>query len=236
MVFKEVEECLRKTFEDYKLSNDEKYTVIEVLENAGGDLKLLNFSRNKAFEIVKEHIRESGEFHYQAVKWLERVVRAIDASRPQADSSKVDAFFSPGTACASRLISLIDGSSKSIDVCVFTISDDNISDALVGAYRRGVDVRIISDDDKSLDKGSDINRFKQLGLNVRMDNDPSHMHHKFAIFDRQTLVNGSFNWTRSASKYNREDIVINSNEELVGKFMTVFDELWAQLRLDQLGL
>ncbi len=230
MDFKKVEECLRKTFEDFKLSNNEKYELTEVFDSFGGDLKLLNFSRNKAFEIVKENMRGPGEFHYQAVKWLERIVRAIDASRPQPDTAEVDACFSPGTACASRLIALINGSKTSIDVCVFTISDDKISEALLRAHKRGVAVRIISDDDKSQDLGSDINRFIRSGLNVRMDDDPSHMHHKFAIFDQRTLVNGSFNWTRSASKYNREDIVINSNEELIGKFLTVFNTLWKQYK------
>lgn len=226
MDFEKVEECLRNTFEDFKLSNEEKYTVAEVFDSFGGDLKLLNFARNKAFEIVKEHLRESEEFHYQAVKWLERTVRTIDAARPQPDTAEVDACFSPGKTCANRLISLINESRKTIDVCVFTISDDNISDALLRAHKRGVAVRIISDDDKSQDMGSDIDRFIRSGLNVRMDNEPSHMHHKFAIFDQRTLVNGSFNWTRSASKYNREDIVINSNEELIGKFLTVFEYLW----------
>lgn len=230
MDFKEIEESLRKTFEDYKLSKDEKFTMSEIFEGFSGDLKLHNFSRNKAFEIVREHLRESDEFHNEAVKWLERIVRAIDASRPQPDTAEVDACFSPGTACASRLISLINGCRKSIDVCVFTISDDQISAALVKAHKRGVAVRIISDDDKSQDMGSDINRFIRSGLNVRMDNDPSHMHHKFAIFDRRTLVNGSFNWTRSASKYNQEDIVINSNEALIGKFLTVFDGLWNEYK------
>ena len=49
--------------------------------------------------------------------------------------------------------------------------------------KRGVRVRVISDNDKAHDKGSDVWRLPDLGAEVRVDRSPHHMHHKFAIID-----------------------------------------------------
>jgi phosphatidylserine/phosphatidylglycerophosphate/cardiolipin synthase-like enzyme len=55
------------------------------------------------------------------------------------------------------------------------------------------------------------------------------MHHKFALFDNETLLNGSFNWTRSASDVNQENILITQDAELVEKFSRQFDYLQTSL-------
>ena len=52
------------------------------------------------------------------------------------------------------------------------------------------------------------------------------MHHKFAIADGMFLVTGSYNWTRSAAKYNEENIVVLDNQGLVKAFQEEFEKLW----------
>lgn len=52
------------------------------------------------------------------------------------------------------------------------------------------------------------------------------MHHKFAIFDRKTLLTGSHNWTRSAARANQEKIVLSEDVRLVADFRGYFDRLW----------
>ena len=75
----------------------------------------------------------------------------------------------------------------SVDVCVFTITDNRIVDAMERAHRRNVQVRVISDDDKAMDAGSDIDRLERMGIPVRVDRSEHHMHLKFAIFDKSKL-------------------------------------------------
>jgi phosphatidylserine/phosphatidylglycerophosphate/cardiolipin synthase-like enzyme len=64
---------------------------------------------------------------------------------------------------------------------------------------------------------------------VVADRSEAHMHHKFAIFDRTLLVNGSYNWTRSAQSSNSENLVVTAEKRLVDLFGRYFDRLWTQL-------
>ena len=134
--------------------------------------------------------------------------------------------FSPGDECRNKIIDLIVQARRSVWICVFTISDDRITEAILAAHARGLDVRVLSDDDKSEDRGSDIDHLIASGVPVRLDQSSHHMHHKFALFDQQILLNGSFNWTRSASYANEENILVTGEPRLVSGFTEQFETLW----------
>ncbi|MEJ6573108.1 MAG: phospholipase D-like domain-containing protein, partial [Akkermansiaceae bacterium] len=119
---------------------------------------------------------------------------------------------------------------SSLDICVFTITDNRIVRKLAEAHERGVKVRIISDNMKSDDLGSDMEVMEKFGIPCRYDRTAAHMHHKFAIADTGLLLTGSYNWTRSASTENNENIVISNNIRLVNSFQQEFDRLWRSLR------
>ncbi len=46
---------------------------------------------------------------------------------------------------------LLAKASRTADICVFTITDDRVSDAILDAHRRAVAVRIITDDAKKVE-------------------------------------------------------------------------------------
>lgn len=139
------------------------------------------------------------------------------------------AFFSPGDSCLQAILAGIRGAKSSLKICVFTISDDRITQAILEARRRGVQVRILTDNEKLFDKGSDIRQLAAAGVTVRVDESPNHMHHKFALFDNHTLLTGSYNWTRSAALYNHENLLVTDQQSLVKDFCGEFDRLWQEL-------
>ena len=96
-------------------------------------------------------------------------------------------------------------------------------------HRRGVKIRIISDNDKAHDEGSDIIDLARTGIAVKVDVTPYHMHHKYAIFDNKVLITGSYNWTRSAAEYNEENIIDSPDPKLIAPFAKHFAALWAKL-------
>lgn len=148
---------------------------------------------------------------------------------PPQPVAPAEAFFSPGMACLQHLVSRFAAARQTVDVCVFTITDDRISRAILDAHRRGVKLRVITDNDKAYDLGSDIARLQEVGIPVKIDQTPAHMHHKFAIFDRARLVNGSYNWTRSATDVNAENIIDTGDPNLVAAFAAEFQRMWDSL-------
>lgn len=149
-------------------------------------------------------------------------------SKPPAErASSSRAFFSPGDACLEAIRGEFAHAKRTADVCVYTITDDRIRNAMLEAKRRGVVLRVVSDDDKSQDEGSDIEPLRQAGVEVRLDASEAHMHHKFAVFDGARLLTGSYNWTRSAANYNQENVVLTEDPALVQPFAQEFERLWA---------
>ncbi|NQZ05811.1 MAG: nuclease [Algicola sp.] len=228
MLKSEIEATLAETFEDFVLDPDEKNRLREAFSPFQYDISTLQYARNKAFTLVRQQFAQSPENHVESLKWLEGVIKTIDSVRQEHSMKKSRAYFSPGTSCVDKIIASLNSVKENLDICVFTISDDVISKAIIDAHKRGVEVRIITDDEKVDDKGSDIAEFVANEISVKTDDSPAHMHHKFAIFDKQILLNGSFNWTRSASKNNNENIVVDATPHLVSSFQETFDSLWEE--------
>lgn len=214
---------LEASFAKRKLDRDDKQALLEQMQTLPQED--LGYLRNRAFDMARELIAAGDEDAMSGFRWLEQVIRALGSQ--QEDNEHSTAHFSPGRDCRRSLIDLLLRCRETLDICVFTISDDRISEAIMAAYQRGVAVRIITDDEKSGDEGSDIARLAQAGIAIKDDRSSSHMHHKFALIDKRTLANGSFNWTRSASEYNQENLLITTEAALLEAFQEEFDKLWA---------
>lgn len=208
---------------DHAFDQNERHALFEALADARIDDA--RFIRNKAFDLAQEAVT-TGADTSAVLRWLERVVKVVDQSTAQAQVT-ARAFFSPGDACRQAIIQALGRVRSRAYICVFTLSDDRITRAIIDANQRGIDVRVISDNDKQYDAGSDIAELIDTGVAVRVDRTRHHMHHKFALLDN-TLINGSFNWTRSASDYNRENITATENSPVMGDFESIFDQLWSK--------
>jgi phosphatidylserine/phosphatidylglycerophosphate/cardiolipin synthase-like enzyme len=171
---------------------------------------------------LEERLREQIERPTAAAAGPESVRR-----RPAA--ALAEAHFSPGEECLAAIRLQLSRARASVDICVFTITDDRIADAIVAAHRRGVRVRIVTDNDKAFDQGSDVRKLEAAGIEVREDRTEFHMHHKFAIFDQRVLLTGSYNWTRGAARFNEENVIVTDDARLVGPFGREFAALWGRL-------
>jgi len=217
---------------DERLSDDEKRALTQALREASPPEEGLRQLRNRAFDLVRERLAATPSADDVAglLKWLEGVVRSLDVGRAPQGAPVASACFSPGTACLQAIVDRVRAARRQADLCVFTLSDDRIAAEVLSAHERGVAVRIVTDNDKEFDAGSDIARLRQAGVPVAVDRTNAHMHHKFALFDGTWLLNGSYNWTRSAAQFNEENLVVQNDPGLVRQFQAQFDTLWTRLR------
>ena len=225
MDFDALDRSLRESAQDFTLDAGEKLQLRELGQQL--DAARVRFLRNRAFDIARETMLATPAETLDVLRWLEQVVKTLDAANEAAPVVS-SAYFSPGDTCLRRLRDLMRGCKATLDICVFTIADDRLTDAILECHARGVQVRVVSDNDKQHDSGSDIDRLRARGVQVRVDDAPSHMHHKFALFDGRVLANGSFNWTRSATRDNDENLVVSDDANLVRVFGLQFGKLWQQ--------
>ena len=229
----DIDEIYRQTLEDRRLSRSEKHALTELFGQQTSET--LALWRHRAFAQARAHILgvEGGRSEQaisDVLEWLEDVVRALAyADRPHEPPHVAESHFSPGTRPRQRIRGLLETAERSVDICVFTITDDHLAQAIVDTHERGVSVRVVSDGAKTEDLGSDICDLARHGINVRVDASEAHMHHKFAVFDHRLLLTGSYNWTRSAAMVNQENVLVTDDRRLTDAYSAQFDRLWRSL-------
>ncbi|MFC5049746.1 phospholipase D-like domain-containing protein [Rubritalea spongiae] len=216
-----IEQVLADSLEDFSISRSERKELKILLAEIQGNVSEQAKVRQLAFRLCTKSIGEIGEM--AAMDWLQSVIKLLYSNEAEVKSS---AYFSPGEDCLHRIQTFIREAQHSLDICVFTITDNRIVEKIIEAHARGVKIRIISDNDKSEDLGSDFDYLLANDIHCRADRTDAHMHHKFAIADDNKLLNGSYNWTRSASTENNENITVTNHKPLVKQFQNEFLKLW----------
>jgi phosphatidylserine/phosphatidylglycerophosphate/cardiolipin synthase-like enzyme len=133
--------------------------------------------------------------------------------------------FSRVEQCDSMLINLISQARKSIYVAMYSFTRDGLASALVDAKNRGVEVKVIMEEENAYVQGSDYRMLKEAGVDVRLDGNPALMHHKFMIVDGELVVTGSYNWSTAAEDKNDENFVVIRDKEVVDRFTQEFNRL-----------
>ncbi len=214
---------LKESIADEIFSKQEKRTLKALIEEKALSADQFILLRSEIYKLAVQNVNESN-FKF-ILDWIMNANNALNV----APKDLSEAYFSPGESCRKAIIEQIDHANKRLKICVFTISDDRITDAIRKAYHKGVDVKIITDNDKSNDIGSDVIRLAQEGIPIKMDSTSNHMHHKFMVVDELLLLTGSYNWTLSAARFNQENIVLSSEAGVVKSFLNEFDKLWTTL-------
>ena len=137
-------------------------------------------------------------------------------------------FFSPSINVASKeILPLIQEAKKTIDIWMFLLTHNKISEELVNAKKRGVKVRIILDTAQTRDVLSKHDYLDEKDIEVKVESWGGHMHIKAAVIDNKHIVLGSMNWTLDSVKKNDENtIIINNSPKLSLQLSSLFNEMW----------
>jgi phosphatidylserine/phosphatidylglycerophosphate/cardiolipin synthase-like enzyme len=121
-----------------------------------------------------------------------------------------------------------------IDMAVYGLDLEPVSDALIKVAGKGVRVRIVAESDES-DRGQ-LPRIQASGIPVVLDRRPSLMHDKFTVIDGREVWTGSMNYTSNGVDRNNNNLVRLRSADAARLFTQEFDEMFLEDRFSALSL
>lgn len=150
-----------------------------------------------------------------------------------AQSSWIDIYFTdPESPLAPQetggldgpLAASIDSARLTLDVAIYSLSLRTIRDALIRAYERGVQVRVVMESD-NLD-GSAPQALIDAGIPVLGDRREGLMHDKFIVIDRSDVWMGSMNFTYSGTYEDNNQLIHIRSTEMAENYTKEFEEMF----------
>jgi phosphatidylserine/phosphatidylglycerophosphate/cardiolipin synthase-like enzyme len=134
----------------------------------------------------------------------------------------------PGDNIRAAALAGIRAAQHSIDIEMFVLSDRLVLDALAAAARRGVRVRMLLEPTQPQNAAA-MTELQPAGALVRLYRQVGDelLHAKLGIFDRQTVLFGSCNWSRSGFTRNHELDLLVRDAALAGVFLSRLERDWA---------
>ena len=137
----------------------------------------------------------------------------------QQGRQDVHPYFSPNGGCTQAVVDQLNGAKQQVLVQAYSFTSTPIARALVDAKRRGVDVEVILDKSQRSERYSSATFLANEGVPTYIDHAHKIAHNKVMVIDGQTVITGSFNFTKSAEEGNAENLlVINNAPQLAQKY------------------
>lgn len=132
----------------------------------------------------------------------------------------VDVHFSPNQRAEQTIVDLIHNSKSTIHLAAYQLTSRPIIAALEGARGRGLEVKAV------LDRTQRNNQYPfehKITYKYRI------MHNKTLVLDNSIVLTGSYNFTKSAERYNAENFVlIKDCPDAIKKYEDKFQQLWKE--------
>ena len=121
----------------------------------------------------------------------------------------VEVYFSPSGGCTEAVVREIDAANATVIIQAYSFTSAPIAKALVAAHKRGVDVRVILDKSQRTEKYSSADFVAHAGIPTWIDAQHAIAHNKVIVIDGETVLTGSFNFTKAAEEHNAENLLVS---------------------------
>ncbi|HKT35534.1 MAG TPA: phospholipase D-like domain-containing protein [Nitrospira sp.] len=140
----------------------------------------------------------------------------------------VEVLYAPQDAPLDRLVALYRQGKRYIYVSVYGLTSPRAVEALVAAKKRGVDVRILTDQERTLDakQYTALQTLRLAGIPIRINQHEGLMHLKQVVIDDEINTSGSMNHTTSGNLYNDERMDIITDHAISLKAREHFLSMW----------
>ncbi|GFZ76085.1 hypothetical protein GCM10008018_22060 [Paenibacillus marchantiophytorum] len=126
------------------------------------------------------------------------------------------------------LIDVINSSTQTLDIAIYSLTHPDIVAAIKEAKKRGVAVRIISDKIQSSGKAQEeaLKLLGSAGIPMKINKHSGLMHLKVTIADKKVVTTGSYNYSKAASTTNDEVLMVIHTEDAAKSFSEQFERMW----------
>lgn len=147
------------------------------------------------------------------------------------DGVRLETCFAPDDGCAGKLVRLLGQAQQSIRFLAFSFTSDALAQAMIERIEAGVEVAgVMEASQVRSNSGTDFNRLRLAGANLRLDGNSRNMHHKVLILDERVVVFGSYNFSFFAENRNDENLIIATDPHIAAQFLEEFERIFAQAK------
>ena len=129
-----------------------------------------------------------------------------------------DVCFSPRGGCTDLVVRTLAQARSAVHIQAYSFTSQPIAQALVDAHRRGVTVEAILDKGQRTEDNTRAGLLIQAGVPVLIDSAHAIAHNKVMILDGETVITGSFNFTKSAEERNAENLLVIHDRALAERY------------------
>jgi len=135
------------------------------------------------------------------------------------NNTPAQVYFSPHGGCTDAIVKEISRAKQEILVQAYSFTSKEIAKALVDAHKRGVHTEIILDKSNKSQKYSAADFTFNMGIPTCIDAEHAIAHNKIMVIDKETVITGSFNFTKAAEDKNAENLLILKSKELAKQYV-----------------
>ena len=147
------------------------------------------------------------------------IIPVSNAADLTLNNTPTQVCFSPNGGCTRAIVDQIDNAISEILIQAYSFTSAPIAKALVNAHKKGVHVEIILDKSNKSEKYSAGDFTAHMGVATYIDSKHAIAHNKIIIIDRETVITGSFNFTKAAEEKNAENLLIIKSKELAKTYI-----------------
>ncbi|MFN2274040.1 MAG: phospholipase D-like domain-containing protein [Anaerolineales bacterium] len=215
-----------------------KFVVIDLYEVWTGSM---NFTLNGVYRnnnnLIRIQSRPLAEAYLREFEelFLARRFGALSAPDPIPEKIEIEdgwliAYFSPDSDVAGAIDPWLAAAREEIDLLAFNFTSDLLGARLIERINAGVRVAGVLESSQAENSGSEYERLREAGADLRLDRNPNDMHHKVIIIDGELVITGSYNFSRAAQEENDENLLLIYQPDIAGQYLIEFGDLYEAAR------
>jgi phosphatidylserine/phosphatidylglycerophosphate/cardiolipin synthase-like enzyme len=142
----------------------------------------------------------------------------------QENACNWQVYFSPRGGCTEAIVKELGHAKTSVLVQAYSFTSAPIAKALLDAHKRKVKVQVILDRSQKREKYTEATFLFNQGIPVKIDAVHAIAHNKVMVIDGETVITGSFNFTKAAEEKNAENLLVIRDKKLASLYTKNWEE------------